>query len=139
MKISAQEKPAGKREKRNTNTEKNARRLELIQKRLDAGPLSERFPQVSSITIHIVHYYGTTGPVFMEQTVNMVPSSNVYLLHMQCMGGKCINGGFDLTSSVEELVRNNKKSGKGKMVCGEKDAYGASNHASICYDISIKY
>ena len=138
IKISPQEKPAGKRGKQNSNTEKHARRLELIQKRLDAGLLSETFPQVASITIHIIHYYGIDGPAFMEQTVNMVPSSSRYL-HMQCLGGKCIHGGFDLTPSVEELIRKKKKSGKGKMICGEKDAYGVPNHASIIYDISIKY
>ncbi len=77
--------------------------------------------------------------MYMERTVNMLPSSNVYLLHLQCSGGRCINGGFDLTPSVEELVRNHKKSGKGKMVCKEKDESGASNHASISYGISIQY
>ncbi len=138
-KISAQEKPAGRGARRGANTEKNARRLELIQKRSDAGLLSDRFPKIAGIIVHVVHYYGLDGPVFMERTINMVPGSNTYLLHMQCTGGKCVNGGFDLTSKVEELVRNNKKSGKGKMVCTEKDDYGASDHASISYDISIKY
>ena len=77
--------------------------------------------------------------MYMERTVNMVPSSNIYLLHLQCSGGRCVNGGFDLTPSVEELVRAHKKSGKGKMVCKEMDASGVTNHASISYGISIKY
>ncbi|MDA8170600.1 MAG: hypothetical protein M0033_04205 [Nitrospiraceae bacterium] len=138
MTIKSEEKPARKKAKRNINTEKNARRLELIQKKLDAGLLSEKFPEISSVTIHVIQFYGMTGPVFMERTINMVPGSNIYLLHMPCMGEKCVNGGFDLTSKVEDLVRNNRKSGKGKMLCQVTDASGAS-HASISYDISIKY
>ena len=87
---------------------------------------------------HVIQFYGMIGNVFMERTINMVPGSNLYLLHIACMEGKCINGGFDLTAKVEELVRNNRKSGKGKMLCGEEDASAAS-HACISYDISIKY
>ncbi|MDA8088565.1 MAG: hypothetical protein M0Z75_17945 [Nitrospiraceae bacterium] len=137
-KIPAQEKPSGKTARKNVNIEKNARRLELIQKRLDAGLLSERFPQIASMAIHIVQFYGVTGQVFVERTIHMVPGNNLYLLHMTCMEGNCHNGGFDLTSKVEELVRNNRKAGKGKMLCGKADASGIS-HASISYDISIKY
>ncbi len=138
IKTSEKEKPAGKKGRKNFNAGKNARRLELIQKKLDAGLLSERFPGVSDITIHIIQFYGITGQVFMERTVNMVPGSNLYLLHIPCMEGNCVNGGFDLTSRIEEMVRDKKKSGKGKMLCEEKDGSGIS-HASVSYDISIKY
>ncbi|MDA8388795.1 MAG: hypothetical protein M0Z58_09070 [Nitrospiraceae bacterium] len=138
IRTSGQQKPARKNTRRNINTEKNARRLDLIQKRLDAGLLSERFPQISSMAIHVIQFYGMTGHVFVERTINMVPGSNFYLLHMTCMEGKCHDGGFDLTSKVEELVRNNRKSGKGRMLCGGEDSAGAS-HSSISYDISIKY
>ncbi|MDA8088617.1 MAG: hypothetical protein M0Z61_00115 [Nitrospiraceae bacterium] len=137
IKITAQKKPV-KKSRKNVNTEKNARRLELIQKRLDAGLLSERFPDISDINIHIVQFYGLTDQVFMERTVNMVPGSNIYLLHIPCMEGNCVNGGFDLISTVEEMVSNNRRSGKGKMLCAEKDASGNS-HSSISYSISIKY
>jgi hypothetical protein len=51
----------------------------------------------------------------------------------------CIDGGFDLTSIVENMVRNHKKSAKGKMSCCGVSDNLSSDHAYISYEINIYY
>lgn len=112
--------------------------MELEKERLDAGPLSARFPQVSGITIRVTYYYDRPDSVLMVRTINVYPSSSS-CFHLQCPLKDCTGGGFDLTRDIWELIRSGRKSGKGKMVCGgEKEAQGPV-HASISYQITVQY
>lgn len=114
-------------------------RMELNKRnRLAAGLVSERFPEVSDIIICITYYRKGSNPVIMVRTVNVFPTSYAYF-NMECVIKGCINGGFDLTSVIAELIKSHKKSIKGKKVCcGEIDSL-SSDHASISYEISIHY
>jgi hypothetical protein len=58
---------------------------------------------------------------------------------MDCMREECTNGGFDLTSVVAGLVKDHKKSVKGKIVCNGKSETLRFGHASISYEVSIQY
>lgn len=106
--------------------------------RLAAGLVSDRFPEVSSIIINMIYYQRVSNPVLMIRTVNVFPHTHAYF-NMECMIKGCVNGGFDLTFVIANMIRGHKKSGKGKLVCcGEVDSI-ASEHASISYEISINY
>ena len=116
-------------------------RMELNkQHRIAAGLVSERFPRVSGIVIQMTYYHKAANPILMVRTVNVIPTGYAYF-NMDCMVKDCVDGGFDLTSVITNMVKHHKKLGKGKLVCkgSGKDNTLASDHASIAYEIKIKY
>ncbi len=114
-------------------------RMELNkQLRLASGLVSERFPDVSGIVIHMTYFHKGVNPVLMVRTVNFFPSGYAYF-NMDCMIRDCVDGGFDLTSVITNMLKHRKKLGKGKLVCKGKNDALASDHASIAYEIRIKY
>ncbi len=115
------------------------KRKELKEKnRLAAGLVSNSYPEVSAIVIRMTYYRIALNPVLMVRTVNFYPTSYAYF-KMECMIKNCVNGGFDLTLVIANMIDNHEKSCIGKMACsGQNDALG-SDHASISYKISIQY
>jgi len=114
-------------------------KMELNKKnRLAAGLVSDRFPKVSGMVIHMTYYQRVSEFVLMERTVNVSPKDYAYF-NMECMIKDCINGGFDLGQVISDMIKHHKKSGKGKLVCNGKNDILSSGHASVSYEISIKY
>ncbi|MDI6890230.1 MAG: hypothetical protein QMC83_04735 [Thermodesulfovibrionales bacterium] len=114
-------------------------RMELNkQLRRASGLVSERFPEVSGIVIHMTYYHKGVSPILMVRTVNFFPSGYAYF-NMDCMIKGCVDGGFDLTSVITDMIKHHKKLGKGKLVCNGKGDTLASDHASITYEIRIQY
>ncbi|NWF52420.1 MAG: hypothetical protein HXY47_04990 [Nitrospirae bacterium] len=106
--------------------------------KIASGLISEHYPEVSDMVIHMTYYQKASNPVLMVRTVNFFPTSYAYF-NMECMIKGCEDGGFNLTSIVENMVRNHKKSGKGKMsCCGVNDSL-SPDHAYISYEINIHY
>jgi len=108
------------------------------QRRLEAGLVSERFPEVSDITVLMTYYQKAANPILMVRTVNFWPSQHAYF-NMACMSKGCVDGGFDLTSVISLMIKNHERSGKGNLLCNGKSDTLASDHASITYEITIKY
>ncbi len=108
------------------------------QKKLAAGLVSDRFPRVSSIVVKMTYHQKSSNQVLMVRTVNFSPTSYAYF-NLNCLTKKCIHGGFEFTSVITNLIKNRKKSEKGKMVCSGKNDSLASDHARISYEISIIY
>ena len=108
------------------------------QRKIAAGLLSERFPEVSDIVVHMTYYQKGVNPVLMVRIVNFFPTGHAYF-NMDCMIKGCVDGGFDLTSVIARMIKNRKRSGKGKLVCSGKGDSIASDHANIAYEVSIKY
>lgn len=122
-----------------THRQEYIARMELNKKnRLAAGLVSDRFPEISGMVIQMTYYRKAPNPVLMVRTVNVFPTSYAYF-NMGCMIKGCLNGGFDLTSVIAGLIKNHKKSGKGKMACKGGNDSLASDHASISYEISVQY
>ncbi|MFZ3137933.1 MAG: hypothetical protein WA126_11160 [Thermodesulfovibrionales bacterium] len=114
-------------------------KMELTkQQRIAAGLVSERFPEVSDMVINMTYYQKGVNPVMMIRIVNFLPSRYAYF-NMDCMVKGCADGGFDLTSVITKMIKNHKKTGKGKLVCNGKSEGLASDHASIDYEVMIKY
>jgi hypothetical protein len=108
------------------------------QVNIAAGLVSDRFPAVSGIVIHMTYYRKAAIPVLMERTINIYPASYAYF-KMDCMIKSCDGGGFDLTSIVANMVKTHTKVRKGALVChGNVDAI-PSEHASITYETVIQY
>lgn len=108
------------------------------QSRFAAGLISEQFPHVAGIVIHMTYYQKGPNPILMHRTINIFPASCAYF-KMDCMIKGCDNGGFDLTPVINDMVKTLKKTKKGNMVCHGKTSPDSMDHASIDYDISIKY
>lgn len=108
------------------------------QRKLSAGLISECFPEVSEIIMRMTYYQKATNSIMMFRTVNFWPSHHAYF-NMDCMIKDCNDGGFDLTSVITKMIQNHKKFAKGKLLCnGNIDAL-TSEHASIAYQITVKY
>ncbi|MBU4320600.1 MAG: hypothetical protein Q8N12_06530 [Thermodesulfovibrionales bacterium] len=103
-----------------------------------AGLVSDRFPTVSGIVIHMTYYRKTAIPLLMVRTVNIFPTSYAYF-KMDCMIKSCDGGGFDLTSIVANMVKTHKKVRKGAIVCHGTIDTLPSEHASIKYETVIRY
>jgi hypothetical protein len=108
------------------------------QRKLAAGLISECFPKVTDIIIHMTYYQKAANPVMMNRIVNFWPSQYAYF-NMDCMIKGCVDGGFDLTSVIAKMIKNRKKSEKGKLTCNGKSDTLSSDHASVTYQINIKY
>ena len=105
---------------------------------LAAGLVSERFPAVSNIMFRMTYYQRTADPVLMKRTISFSPT-NYACFHLECMREECTDGGFDLAPVVAGLVKNNKKSVSGKIVCNGKSEDLRHGHASIAYEVSVQY
>jgi hypothetical protein len=108
------------------------------QARLKAGLLSKKFPNVSGIVIQMTYYHNSENPVLMQRTVNVFPSSYAYFI-MECMIKTCEEGGFNLSRIISKHIKQKKKVARGTMVCKGKIDKAALDHASISYEINIKY
>jgi len=108
------------------------------QVNIAAGLVSDRFPTVSGIVIHMTYYRKAAIPLLMVRTVNIFPTSYAYF-KMDCMIKSCDGGGFDLTSIVANMVKTHKKMRKGSIVCHGTIDTLTSEHASIEYETVIRY
>jgi hypothetical protein len=108
------------------------------QARLKAGLLSEKYPNVSGIVLQMTYYHNSENPLLMERTVNVFPSSYAYFL-MECMIKTCEEGGFDLSRIIAKTIKQKKKVARGEMACKGKIDRDVKDHASITYEINIKY
>ncbi len=121
------------------NRQQHAAKLELKKQNTSAaGLLSERYPQVSGMVIHMTYYQNGINPVLMVRTLNVFPTSAAYF-KMDCMIKGCESGGFDLTSEIRNMIKNARKAQKGSMVCKGKVDAVTCDHASVAYEISVKY
>ncbi len=113
--------------------------MDLIkQQRIAAGLVSDRFPEVNGIVIQMTYFRKGSNPVLMQRTVNVFPSGYAYF-NMGCMISGCIDGGFDLTPVIIEMIRKHTKLKKGTLACCGKNADLAPDHANIAYEVTIKF
>ncbi len=122
-----------------SNKQHQSVKAELLkQNKLAAGLVSERYPKVSSIVLNMTYYQKGVNPVLMVRTVNVLPTTHAYF-NMECMIRDCVNGGFDLTPIIKKMVKTLKKTVKGKLVCKGRNDGLEADHASIVYEINIRY
>ena len=116
-----------------------AAKMELKkQNNIAAGLVSERFPAVSGIVIHMTYYRKAMIPLLMVRTLNVFPTSYAYF-KMDCMIKGCKGGGFDLTSVLAGMIKLQRKEAKGIIFCrGNTDPLEA-DHARIEYEAVIQY
>jgi hypothetical protein len=112
------------------------KREQRAQMDIEAGLVSEHYPNVSKITLVLTYYQVAAMPVLMVRTINFLPHS-VANFKMNCAIPGCEGGGFDLTKIIATVVKGHKKTLKGKLACKGKNEAFDKNHASIDYEIIV--
>ena len=117
------------------NARKNAARLARHQRKLDAGFVAAQFPEVADIVIRMK--YSQKGILkSLPRIINFFPDSYA-LFRVDCLSKECVDGGFDLTQVITEMIRNRSKATKGDLGC-EGNAPSAG-HSTIAYEVAITY
>lgn len=110
----------------------------LKEKRIAAGLVSDRFPEVSGMVIQMTYFRTGLNPVLMLRTINVFPTAYAYF-NMDCMISGCTGGGFDLSPVIKEMVKKHNRLKKGTLDCKGNNADLAADHARIHYEITIKF
>lgn len=117
------------------NSKKNAARIERQQRKLDAGSMVAKFPEVTGIVINMI--YSQRGILkSLPRVVNFFPGSSA-LFRIDCLNKGCVSGGFDLTQVITGMIRNRRKAAKGDLSC-EGDG-PSDDHSNITYEVAIQY
>jgi hypothetical protein len=120
--------------RRNVYNKRNEAREERLRQELEAGLISDRFPEVSNIVVKME--YVKEGTTSLLRTLNFYPESHAYF-RMSCLGEGCEDGGLDLTRAITTMIKKHKTSAKGKLSCKNNDPEAV--HADMVYEISMEY
>ncbi len=123
-----------------TQRQSHLERLELLKKnKMEAGLVSDRFPGVARIVFRMTYYQRGGRSVLMTRTMNFVPSDYAYF-QVDCSQRDCMDGGFNLLPVVSALIKDRKKTARGKLCCDGKLTNSAAtpNHASIDYEVIVE-
>jgi hypothetical protein len=84
----------------------------------DQPVISEKYPNVKSLTIKMT-YYDDSGnrQVGETQTWNVPLTTAIATFYEDCPMWECVDGGFDLTPSVDSLIRKGESHAHGKLIC----------------------
>lgn len=110
----------------------------LYEQKKSAGLVSEHFPTVTNIVIHVKHYGELSNRILLKRTVNFYPSSCAYFF-ISCLTKNCDGECFKFKPVISTLIKNNKDLGRGNMFCRYKNNSIVSDYVSIAYKINIKY
>jgi hypothetical protein len=119
-----------------TDREKHVAKMERKQQRLEAGLISDHFPEVSSIGITMTDKQKGVNPTSILRTFNFTPNSYAYF-YMGCLNKECVEGGFDLSQVITAMIKYHKELEEGELICDGNNRY--SNHSKVHYKISIEY
>jgi hypothetical protein len=117
------------------NSRKNAARAERQQRKLDAGFIAAKFPDVADIAVSM--QYSQRGiQKSLPRVVHFFPDSYA-LFRIDCLNKECVDGGFDLTQVITTMIRNRREAARGDLSC-EGDGASA-DHSTIVYEVAIRY
>jgi hypothetical protein len=109
-----------------------------MQQRHDAGLISNRFPEVSSIVVDMEHFRKGISDIHISRTLNFSSGSHAYF-HIECLNRDCkdCTEGFDLDEVVATMIKSHASSKEGQLGC-EGDGL-TSGHVNISYKVTIQY
>jgi hypothetical protein len=109
-----------------------------MQLRHDAGLISSRFPEVSSIVVDMEQRRKGLNSIVLWRTLNFLSGSYAYF-HVECLSKDCkeCKEGFDLGNVISSMVRSHASSKEGELECAGEDRI--SSHVNINYKVTIAY
>lgn len=115
-----------------------AKKIQIDEKMKEAGLVSECFPDVSGIVIHMTYDRKTSSSFSLERTLNFSKCSYAYF-DIDCIIKDCVYGNLDLTPFISSMVKKHKKNETGREVFKvSKDSF-ISGDIGISYKVNIKY
>jgi hypothetical protein len=117
------------------NSRRNAAKAEKQQRKIDAGFMAARFPEVADIVVRMM--YSQRGvQKSLTRSVHFSPDSYA-VFWVDCLAKECVDGGFDLTQVITGMIRNRREAAQGELSCeGEGPS---ANHSTIAYEVAIQY
>jgi len=121
-----------------TYREKCDAKLERMQERQDAGLISQRFPEVSSIVVDMEHNRKGISDIHLLRTLNFFSDSHAYF-RVECLNRDCrdCTDGFHLDQVVAAMIRNHTASKEGELNCEGNSI--TSRHVNVSYKVTIQY
>lgn len=121
-----------------TYREKCDAKLERVQERQDAGLISQRFPEVSSIVVDMEHNRKGISTVHLLRTLTFSSGSHAYF-RVECLNRDCrdCTDGFHLDQVVAAMIRNRTSSKEGELNCEGNGI--TSRSVNISYKVTIQY
>jgi hypothetical protein len=116
------------------NNSKNTAMQERMQQRREAGSVAAHFPEVADIIMNMT--YNQHGAKSILRTFHFTPNSYAFFI-VNCLRKDCVDGGFDLTQVITEMIRNRRAEVKGSLSCKGTDS--STNHSAIVYEVAIQY
>ncbi len=109
-----------------------------MQQKHDAGLISRRFPEVSSIVVDMEHHRNGISAILILRTLNFSSGSDAYF-HIECLNRDCkdCSEGFDLDRVVSTMIRSHTSSTEGQLDCEGNGL--TSGHVNISYKVTIQY
>jgi hypothetical protein len=104
----------------------------------EAGLLSERFPNVSDVVIHMTYDRDSSSSFSLVRTLNFYPYSYAYF-NIDCIIKNCELGKIDLTSLIRKMVKNKKKNEKGSEKFEVNGDAFISGDMNVSYTVNINY
>ncbi len=113
-------------------------RTERMQQKHDAGLVSKRFPEISSIVVDMEHRRSGISPILILRTLNFSSGSHAYF-HVECLNRDCkdCTEGFDLEQFVAAMIRGHSSLREGRWECEGNSL--TSGHVNISYKVTIQY
>ena len=120
--------------KNNVYTRLNKAREEKKREMRETELISARYPDVSSIVV-TMEYKNRLAPA-MRRTLNFYPGSHAFF-EISCLGDGCVDGGLDITRTLNSMIRNHDESSQGNLLCSNHNS--TASHADMSYRIAITY
>lgn len=110
------------------------KKQEMMRQKCEAGSVATRFPEVASIIMNMT--YKQNGAKSILRTFHFTPESYAFFV-VNCLRQDCVDGGFDLTQVITEMIRSRKADAKGALSCNGADS--ATSHSDIVYEVAVQY
>jgi len=110
------------------------RKQAVMQQKCEAGSVATNFPEVADIVMNMT--YKQSGAKSILRTFHFTPSSYAFFV-VNCLRQDCVDGGFDLSQVITNMIRNRRVAGKGELSCTGTDS--AISHSDIVYEVAIRY
>lgn len=111
-----------------------AARLARIEEEREAGILAARFPEVEKIIVTMTHLQRDIKSIVRNRWFS--PSSHAFF-KMSCLSRDCIDGGFDMSRIITEMIRSRSRVRKGELDCEGNEPKACPAH--VAYEIAIAY
>ena len=97
--------------------------------------MAEHFPEVTGIVISMMYKQKGVAKALVR-TINFFPESYAFFI-VDCLSKECVDGGFDLTRVITEMIGNHRENTKGELGC--EGSGTAAEHSTIVYEVAIQY